>query len=636
MCGITGAVSGQNTKPVEAPVLEAMANAIKHRGPDDSGVYTDGPCGLAFRRLSIIDLSGGHQPMSIGPATVVFNGEIYNFRDLRHELEARGEVFGTKSDTEVLLRAYLAFGDQFLTRIDGMFALAIWDTRTRTLLLARDRFGKKPLYWWQGADGSFVFGSEVKAVLQHPSVPRALDPVALRRYLAFEYVPTPDCIFSGVRKLPEGNALVLKDGRVNVWPYYVLPAGHSGLGVETLAGLGVDDAAQTLRTELERAVERRLVSDVPLGIFLSGGIDSTAVTALAARAAGKVKTFSIAFSEGSFDESGFARRAAEGIGTEHHEERLSPQAALDLIPTLADQLDEPFADPSYVPTYLLSKFTRQHVTVALGGDGADELFAGYDTFLAHVPGLVASRLPSLATSALQRAAGMLPTSSGYMSLDFRLRTFLQGTSWAPEYRHQAWIGAMTPERVNALLVPHLRGDDIYAPLDRFRIARGERGLDWVQRFYLSFYLRDDILVKVDRASMAASLEVRAPFLDTRVVELALGLPWLLKLRGPSRKWLLKKALRGLVPDEILDRKKHGFAIPVTEWLKGPLRPLLEDMLSERSVREAGLFEPHEVRRLVDEHQNGVRDHRKPLWTLLQLELWRRRWLTGGAARRQAA
>ncbi|MBK7861557.1 MAG: asparagine synthase (glutamine-hydrolyzing) [Archangiaceae bacterium] len=636
MCGIAGAVS---PKPTDPEVFTRMAQAIAHRGPDDSGVFTDGPCGLAFRRLSIIDLSGGHQPMTIGPATVVFNGEIYNFRDLRRELEARGDVFGTHSDTEVLLRAYLAFGDQFLSRIDGMFALAIWDTRTRTLLLARDRFGKKPLYWFRGSDGTLVFGSEVKALLQHPAVPRALDPRALRRYLAFEYVPTPDCIFEGVRKLPEGHALTSKDGRVTEWPYYVLPAGEGKVGFETLVGLGVDEAAQTLRTELERAVERRLVSDVPLGIFLSGGIDSTAITALAARAAGKVKTFSISFSEGSFDESGFARLAAQRLGTEHHEERLSPQAALDLIPTLADQLDEPFADPSYVPTLLLSRFTRKHVTVALGGDGADELFAGYDTFLAHVPGLLAARLPTLAVAGLQRAAGLLPTGEGYMSLDFRLRTFLAGAHQPSTYRHQAWIGAMTPDRVNALLTPSLRGDDIYAPLDRYRVARSERGLDFVQRFYLSFYLRDDILVKVDRASMAASLEVRAPFLDTRVVELALSLPWLTKLRGTGRKWLLKRALRGVVPDEVLDRKKHGFAIPVTEWLKGPLRPLVEELLAEKSVREAGLFEPREVRRLIDEHQQGVRDHRKPLWTLLQLELWRRRWLTGakaGAPARSAA
>jgi asparagine synthase (glutamine-hydrolysing) len=634
MCGIAGVVSAG--RPPEPDLLEGMAKAITHRGPDDGGVFTDGPCGLSFRRLSIIDLSGGHQPMTIGPATVVFNGEIYNFKDLRHELTVKGEVFGTQSDTEVLLRAYLRFGDQFLSRIDGMFSLAIWDSRTRCLLLARDRFGKKPLYWWKGADGTLVFGSEVKSLLQHPLVPRALDPAALRRYLAFEYVPTPDCIFQGVHKLPEGHALTLSDGRLTEWPYYVLPSGHGRVGLETLVGVGVEEAAQTLRTELERAVERRLVSDVPLGIFLSGGIDSTAVTALAARATGKVKTFSIAFSEGSFDESGFARLAAQRLGTDHHEERLSPSAALELVPKLAEQLDEPFADPSYLPTWLLSRFTRRHVTVALGGDGADELFAGYDTFLAHAPGLLASRLPKLAVTGLQRAAGLLPTGSGYMSFDFRVRQFLKGAGFSPEHRHQAWIGAMTPEAVNALLVPSLRGDDVYAPLDRFRVARGERGLDFVQRFYLSFYLRDDILVKVDRASMAASLEVRAPFLDTRVVELALSLPWLLKLRGTGRKWLLKRALRGVVPDEVLDRQKHGFAIPVSEWLKGPLRPLLEDLLDERSVRDAGLFEFSEVRRLIDEHQLGLRDHRKPLWTLLQLELWRRRWLSSGAAGRKAA
>lgn len=621
MCGIAGAVSA--ARPPQAEDLDRMARAIAHRGPDDHGIFQDGPCGLAFRRLSILDLSpAGHQPMTVGPATVVFNGELYNFAELRSELEACGETFTSRSDTEVLVRAYLQWGQRFVERIDGMFAFALWDARTRTLHVGRDRFGKKPLYYWHTAD-QFVFGSEVKALLAHPECPRELDPVALRRYLAFEYVPTPDCIFKGLRKLPEAHLLTLKDGRLSMHAYYRMKEGGAGLGLSTLTGKGVDEAAAALRAELQRAVERRLVADVPVGIFLSGGIDSAAVTALATRAAGKVKTFSIGFTEGSFDESSYARLVAQRLGTEHHEERLSPTAALDLIPELSEQLDEPFADPSYVPTYLLSKFTRQHVTVALGGDGADELYAGYDTFLAHAPGLVASQLPAVVEAALQRAAAMLPTGQGYMSLDFRLRTFLQGAHFPEAHRQQAWIGGMTPDKVNALLVPSLRApaSEIYAPLDALYADRNATGLDWVQQYYLGFYLRDDIMVKVDRASMAASLEVRSPFLDTRVVEQALALPWLLKLRGTSRKWLLKRALRGLVPDEVLDRKKHGFAIPVTSWLKGPLRPLLEDTL-----RGAELFEPGEVRRLIDEHVSGARDHRKPLWTALQLELWRKRWL----------
>jgi len=611
-----------------------MAAAIAHRGPDDSGVFVDGPCGLAFRRLSIIDLALGHQPMTAGPATLVFNGELYNFQQLRAELQARGEVFTTHSDTEVLLRGYLVWGEAVVERIDGMFAFALWDSRTQSLFLGRDRFGKKPLYYWHSGE-HFVFGSEAKAVLAHPDCPRAIDAAAMRQYLAFEYVPTPSCIFEGLKKLPEGHTLSLRAGKATLRQYYRMKDGGAGLGVSSLSGKGVDAAAKALLVELQRAVERRLVADVPVGIFLSGGIDSTAVTALAARAAGKVKTFSIGFTEGSFDESSFARLAAERIGTEHHEERLSPQAALDLIPQLADQLDEPFADPSYVPTYLLSKFTKQHVTVALGGDGADELYAGYDTFLAHAPGVIASQMPAGVESALQRAAGLLPTGQGYMSLDFRLRTFLQGARYPEAHRQQAWLGAMTPDRVNALLAKDNRVADpvadIYAPLDALYADRKATGLDWVQQFYLAFYLRDDILVKVDRAAMAASLEVRSPFLDTRVVEQALALPWLLKLRGASRKWLLKRALRGVVPDEVLDRKKHGFAIPVTSWLKGPLRPLLEETLSSKNLREAGLFDPTEVRRLLDEHMSGARDHRKPLWTILQFELWRSRWLGTGAA-----
>ncbi len=616
-----------------------MAQAIAHRGPDDHGIFQDGPCGLAFRRLSIIDLALGHQPMTVGPATVVFNGELYNFAELREQLEARGEVFTTHSDTEVLVRGYLVWGEGVVDRIDGMFAFALWDARTRTLLVARDRFGKKPLYYWHTAD-QFVFGSELKAVLAHPDCPRELDLAAMRQYLAFEYVPTPSCIFKGLNKLPEGHLLTLRDGKMSLRQYYRMKEGGAGLGLSTLSGHGIDDAAAALLTELQRAVERRLVADVPVGIFLSGGIDSSAVTALAARAAGKVKTFSIGFTEGSFDESSYARLVAQRLGTEHYEERLSPSAALDLIPQLADQLDEPFADPSYVPTYLLAKFTKKHVTVALGGDGADELFAGYDTFVAHAPGRMASLMPAGAQSLLQRAAGLMPTGQGYMSLDFRLRTFLQGARFPEAQRQQAWIGAMTPDRVNALLAPTLRvadaTADIYGPLNAFFAERQASGLDWVQQYYLAFYLRDDILVKVDRAAMAASLEVRSPFLDTRVVEQALAMPWLLKLRGLSRKWLLKKALRGIVPDEVLDRKKHGFAIPVTTWLKGPLRPLLEETLSSKNVREAGLFDSTEVRRLMDEHASGYRDHRKPLWTLLQFELWRKRWLEKPAVVKQKA
>ena len=632
MCGIVGFVT--SGAPAEERVLRAMTGAIRHRGPDDDGVHLAGAVALGFRRLSIIDLTGGHQPMTAGDATIVFNGEIYDFKALKAELEQLGHVFTNQSDTEVILHGYLEWGTGVFAKIHGMFALAIWDAKARRLILARDRFGKKPLYVAEGAFG-LLFGSELKGLLEHPACPREVDAAALRRYLAFDCVPTPDSILLGVRKLEEGHFAVYEKGRLSIERYYRLPDAPPHSVLEQLPA-SIDVACQRLREELEGAVRRRLVSDVPLGVFLSGGIDSSAVTALAAREMprGALKTFSIAFAEASFDESRYARLVAKQLGTDHYEETLSAQACVDLVPQIANQLDEPFADPSYVPTFLLSKFTRKHVTVALGGDGADELFAGYDSFLAHPLGVALGAVPRSVWERAATLTGLLPKSGGYMSLDFQARQFLGGLGRPAHHRHQAWIASFTPEAVQQVLAPKWRatGDavaDIYAPLDTFASDRRESGIELVERLYAHFYMKDDILVKVDRASMAASLEVRAPFLDTRVVELAMSLPFSLKMRGLTRKWLLKKTLEPLLPNEILYRKKHGFALPVSGWLKGPLRPLVEDLLSAKQVEQAGFFEPAAVRRLVDEHVNGAVDHRKPLWALLMFELWRRRWLEKG-------
>lgn len=633
MCGIVGFVTA-GPKADEA-VLRAMADAIRHRGPDDEGFHLDGPAALGFRRLSIIDVSGGHQPMTAEHATIVFNGEIYNFKELRAELEQKGHRFANRSDTEVILRGYLEWGTGVFARIHGMFGLALWDEKARRLVLARDRFGKKPLYLAEGPFG-LVFGSELKGLLQHPACPRQVDGAALRRYLAFDCVPTPDSILDGVRKLPESHFATYEHGRLTIERYYRVPDAPPHSLFEQLPG-SIDQACARLRDELEGAVRRRLDSDVPLGVFLSGGIDSSAVTALAAREVprGALKTFSIAFAEASFDESKYARLVAKQLGTDHYEETLSAQACVDLVPQIANQLDEPFADPSYVPTYLLSRFTRKHVTVALGGDGADELFAGYDSFLAHPLGVALGPVPRALWDKASALTQLLPKSGNYMSLDFRARQFMGGLGRPAHHRHQAWIASFTPEAVQEVLAPRWRasGDgvaDIYAPLDAFASDRRESGVEQVERFYVHFYMKDDILVKVDRASMAASLEVRAPFLDTRVVELAMSLPFSLKMRGLTRKWLLKKTLEPLLPAEILYRKKHGFALPVSGWLKGALRPLLEDLLSEQQVAQAGFFEPKVVRRLIDEHVSGTVDHRKPLWTLLMFELWRRRWLGKGS------
>jgi asparagine synthase (glutamine-hydrolysing) len=615
MCGIAGIVD--YAEPPARESLEAMTRVLAHRGPDDEGFHSDGPCALGFRRLSIIDLHTGHQPMTVEHAAVVFNGEIYNFRELRSDLERRGRRFQTTSDTEVLLNAYLEWGLESVPRLDGMFSFALWDARAQRLVCARDRFGKKPFYYaWLGR--MFLFASELKGLLAHPACPRAIDAAALRRYLAFEYVPAPHAIFKGVRKLREAHSLVVDPRGPRTERYFALPERSS-------SGPSADDAVNTFREKFGRAVRKRLVSDVPLGVFLSGGIDSTAVAAFAAKEVPRLKTFSISFEEGAFDESGFARRAAAALGTEHSEERLSAARCLELMPHLAEQLDEPFADSSYVPTHLLSLFTRKSVTVALGGDAADELFAGYDTFVAHPLGNAYARLPRAAQDALEALSGRIPASSGYMNASFRLKAFTAGAAFPAQYRHQAWLGSFTPPRVNELLRPAWRGADVYADIDDFARETSAEGLDWTLRYYLRFYLCDDILTKVDRASMAASLEVRAPFLDTELVQWIAQLPLRMKMRGLTRKWLLRRALKGIVPDEVLHRRKHGFNLPIAAWFRGALRPMLEDLLSRESLDQGGIFEPNPVRRLMEDHFERRSDNRKQLWTLAMFELWRRRW-----------
>lgn len=630
MCGIAGIVSFDAAPSPDA--LQKMAGALVHRGPDDEGFFVEGPCGFAFRRLAIIDLTTGHQPMTAQGCTVAFNGEIYNYRELKAQLTAVGHSFQTSSDTEVLLHAYLQWGQDFAHHIDGMFAVAIWDAKSQTLHAVRDRFGKKPFYFTV-RERHLIFASELKALRMHPACPRELDLEAFHRYLAFEYVPSPSSIFKGVRKLEAGHQLVFDAKGLRQHRYYSLPTVRPrsrGELAHSFSKSAVQQASTELVTTLSAAVKRRLVADVPVGVFLSGGLDSTAVTALAAREAGsRVKTFSVAFADAQFDESAYARTAAAALGTDHHEAQVSAQRCLDLVPKLAEQLDEPFADASYLPTFLLSQFTKEKVTVALGGDGADELFAGYDTFVAHGFGQLAHHLPTGVLQTALRAAEQLPTSTGYMSLEFKLRTFLQGAVADDATRHQAWIGSFQPAEISALLTPSFRPaqgeDSIYAPIRAFAEARGERGLEWVLRYYFAFYLADDILTKVDRASMAASLEVRSPFLDTAFVDFVFKQPLHYKLRPRGRKWLLRQAMRGIVPDSILRRPKHGFALPVAQWLKGPLRELREDLLGESALRSGGIFEPGVVRRLIDDHDQGRADRRKQLWTLLMFELWRRRW-----------
>ena len=467
--------------------------------------------------------------------------------------------------------------------------------------------------------------------MAHGDIPRELDPKALVQYLTVECVPGSRSILTHVHKLPAAHVAVLDPNGFRLHRYWELPAPTPAHGHDRTES----EAADELRELLDRAVKKRLVADVPVGVFLSGGVDSTTITALAARHKQPLSTFSIGFSEGSFDESPFAQLAADRIGTDHHSERLSGRACVDLLPDAVTLLDEPFADPSFLPTLLPSRFTRRSVTVALAGDGGDELFAGYDPFLAHRPAQFAATLPTFALRALQRATALLPSRQVNMSVDFRIKQFLRGVTTSPSLRHQAWIGSLLPAELQKVLRPefaeHATEDVAFEQVledTRRSEALGVRSgsIDEALRFYATRYLVDDILVKADRASMAASLEVRAPFLDTTVVEFAARLPWQMKLSWTRTKRVLKRALADLVPPEILARPKKGFGIPVAAWIRGPLRPLFEDLFSPDSLTRSGIFDPPPTRLLLDRHLANQADLRKPLWTLAMFLLWQRHWL----------
>lgn len=618
MCGIAG-YQGKGT----LEDARRMIARIAYRGPDHQHAVTIGDTGLAHARLSIIDLShGADQPMrdEAGDLAIVFNGEIYNYRELRIGLQRNGAVLRTASDTEVLLHLYRVHGADMLPMLNGMFAFAIHDARTGELFLARDRMGKKPLHYAE-CGGTFVFGSELKAVLAHPAVKDDLDAVALDQYLTFEYVPTPRSIISGVRKLPAGSRMLVRNGSiVHLGPWWAPDLSKRPISLP--------EATAALDELLFRATERRLVSDVPLGVFLSGGIDSSAVAWYAQQASSTpIDTFSMGFEESSYDERAHAALVAGHLGTRHHTEVLTERQCLDMIPELYAKLDEPFADASLIPTHLLSRFARRHVTVCLGGDGSDELLAGYPTFTADRFRRIFGAVPGPVRSLLHRAAGLLPPSDRNISLDFQVKQFLRGFEAGPQHVNTLWLGSFTPAEKRSLLHP-----DVLAcvgtahglePVDD--VLRGSPwangGLDEVILVFLRTYLVDDILFKVDRASMYTALEVRAPFMDYTVVEFLNSLPDALKRRGSNGKVLLKRVMRGKLPDAIIDRPKKGFGIPLSAWLRKELRPLMLDMLAPERLQRQGILQPAHVERLVKEHLTGHANHRKLLWTLVVLQLW---------------
>ncbi len=627
MCGITGFIE-PGPRANQREILHRMTHALRRRGPDDEGFYHDAHVALGIRRLSVIDLRTGQQPISNEDGTVLaaLNGEIYNFRALRLELQGLGHRFRTASDAEVLVHAYETYGPECVARLDGMFAFAIWDAVRRTLVLARDRMGEKPLYYSAGAD-AFVFGSELRAVLEHPAVPRELSLESLVRYLAFEYVPAPHSILAGIAKLPPGHMLTISPGsKPDIIQYWDLPFNPD-------YSVSEHEWVERLRAQLEASVRQRIEADVPLGFFLSGGVDSSAIVAVAARLSGTqpLKTFSLGFAESSYDERPFARAMARHCGTEHSEMVFSSADAAALIENVGDLLDEPLVDSSFLPFYALARFARKEVTVALSGDGGDELFCGYPTFLADSGSRWVQRLPQALVSWGRRAVDSLPPSSKYGSIESLLKQFVRGLGYAPEVRTQLLLGGLTGLERSALLSAAVReasaGFDPYEDLTRVVAELPElNSVDRLIYQHCKFYLADQNLATVDRASMASGLEVRAPFLDHALVELAGRIPAHLKLSGWKTKHILKRALQGALPARIIHRRKQGFGVPIAAWLRGPLRHALEERLAPERVAHRGLFEPATTRRLVEEHVAGHRDHRKILWGLLMFDAWCDRYL----------
>jgi asparagine synthase (glutamine-hydrolysing) len=640
MCGIAGIVDITN-RPVDEAVVRNMTDRLRHRGPDDGGArIASGPlgsglsAGLGHRRLSIIDLSElGHQPMANEDESVwiTFNGEIYNYLDLRDDLLALGHRFRSRTDTEVIIHGYEEYGAGVCEKLSGMFAFAIWDAPKGRLLLARDRFGKKPLYYRQTSSG-ISFASEPKAFFALPGFTPELDREGLALYLAFEYVPVPKSIYSGVNKLAPGSCAVFENAVLSISLYWDVVFPDRSVKTPSF-----DDAVRSLLDHLKSSVKKRLMSDVALGVFLSGGIDSSAVVAMMSEIIDPklIKTFSIGFEDASFDESAHARRVARHFGTDHRERTFTAQEMVALLPEVWGFLDEPFADASVLPTFMLSRFTRETVTVALGGDGGDELFAGYDPFLAHrFANAYATAVPAWLTRAiLSPLASLIPVSPHNMSLDFRIKQFLKGVYAPLPERNQRWLGAFPPDEQGRLFTSamneSLRGFDPFAGMNQSLEGRIFR--DWADEtafLYERFYLGEDILTKVDRASMAVSLEARTPFLDWNLSEFANALPSRYKLRGLTRKYILKKALEHKLPRDILYRKKKGFGIPLTKWLRYDLRPLLEQVFSTERMEREGLFSVPFVHSLMYEHFAGKRDNRKQLWALLMFEQWKERYCPG--------
>ncbi len=629
MCGIVGFVNNSGRAAVR-DVAERMNASIVHRGPDQDGFHVEGPVALAMRRLAIIDLSGGRQPIYSHDrsSVIVFNGEIYNFLELKADLEKRGERFETNSDTEVLLRLYDIHGADCVKHLRGMFAFAIWDERDRSLFIARDRVGKKPLLYSHRPNGDFIFGSEFSALLSHPDVGRDVDPVAVDDYVSFLCVPAPKTAFKEIRKLEPAHWLRWKDGSVVTHRYWS-PDFSKKLRIDE------EEAVEETTRLLREATRLRMISDVPLGAFLSGGVDSSTVVALMAQESSRpVKTFSIGFEEQDFSELKYARMVAEHVGAEFNEFVVKPNA-LEILPTLVEHYGEPYADSSAIPTFYVSRETRKHVTVALNGDGGDESFAGYERHAAMLIADIYRRIPGPVRKLLiEGPVNMLPVSALRRSRIRDAQRFFRAANLPATERYYRWMTSFPREEKAELYTDDFRsriiGNDAAEVLGGWlRSSEGLGTLDSVLLTDQMTYLPNDLLVKVDIASMANSLEARSPFLDHKVIEFAASLPANVKMRRFETKSLLKKVAANLVPREVVYRRKMGFGVPIGAWFRGEMKDFVSDVLLSDASLQRNIIRPEMLRRYVGEHIRGEKDHAFQLWTLLMLELWFRRFIDRG-------
>lgn len=622
MCGIAGKFNFDPLNGVSADTVRRMTNILRHRGPDDEGVWIGGPVGLGSRRLAVIDLSPrGHQPMSSGDGslTIAFNGEIYNFQQLRRELEAGGCRFRSDTDTEVILHLYARDGVGCLDHLRGMFAFALWDARSGTLFIARDRLGKKPLFYRQ--DGtSLQFGSEPKSIFQDPDVPVDVNPEAIHHYLTYGYVPGPWSAFQGVHKLQPAHYLLATTAGITTHRYWSLHYRPKRTDSE-------DRLGEELLALFEESVRIRLISDVPLGALLSGGIDSSAVVALMRRLnSGRLQTFSIGFDQPEYDELAHARHVAQHLGTDHHEAVVKPDV-VGMLTRLVWHYNEPFADASALPSFSVCEMARRHVTVALNGDGGDESFLGYDRYVAAMVAGYQDRIPLVLRRLVAGGARHLPLGSP-KSLPYRLRRFAETVMDDPRRRYGRWMTFFGPAQKRELYTPgfaeSVARSDSRSILDAaYDASDAPSFLEASVHTDVQMYLPDDLLVKMDIASMAHSLELRSPFLDHKVVEFAASLPAGMKLRRLTKKYILKRIMKPFLPAPILHRKKMGFGVPIDHWLRNELRDLVYDVLLDSRARERGILEAASVRRYVDEHMRQMAHHHFRLWSLLMLEMWYR-------------